>query len=104
MKKLILTLSAFALLGTTAFAQDKDDKKAEMLKEQKAELVEQLVTMGIDKDKAGKFADCYVSELDKNLTTEELGEMKKLKEGEMPSSDIQQKMAKIGESCASALQ
>ncbi len=104
MKKIILALGAFALLGTTAIAQEKDDKKTEKLKEQRTEMVEQLVTMGLDKDKAGKFADCYIAELDKSFTMEEMEAIDNLKEGEMPTEEAQQKLAKAGEACSSLLQ
>jgi len=106
MKKLILALGAVGLLSTAALAQDKKeaDLKVELLKKARTELVDQLKTMSLEEDKVNKFADCYVADLDKNLSYKEIKELDGLAEGAEPSEDLKGKLMTLGQECAKILE
>lgn len=106
MKQLILALGAVGLLSTAALAQDKKeaDLKVDLLKENRTKLVDQLKTMGLEEAKVDKFADCYITELDKGLTYTELKELDGLAEGAQPSEELQKKLATLGLDCAKILE
>lgn len=106
MKQLILALGAVGLLSTAALAQDKKeaDLKVELLKKARTELVDQLKTMGLEEAKVDKFADCYVADLDKNLSYTEIKELDGLAEGAQPSEELQKKLATLGLDCAKILE
>lgn len=106
MKKLILALGAVGMLSTAALAQDKKEAelKAELLKKGKTEMLEQLKSSGMDEATINKFADCYISELDKGLSYAEIKELDSLKEGVQPSEELQKKLATLGMDCAKILE
>lgn len=106
MKKLILALGAVGLLSTAALAQDKKeaDLKAELLKKARTELVDQLKTMSMEEDKVNKFADCYMTDLDKHLSYKELKELDGLAEGSEPSEELKGKLMTLGQDCAKILE
>ncbi|MBL7704084.1 MAG: hypothetical protein JNM21_00925 [Taibaiella sp.] len=106
MKQLILALGTVGLLSTAALAQDKKeaDLKVELLKKARTELVDQLKTMGLEEAKVNKFADCYMTDLDKNLSYTEIKELDGLAEGAQPSEELQKKLANLGLECAKILE
>ncbi len=106
MKKLILALAAVGMLSTAALAQDKKeaDAKVELLKKARTELVDQLKTMGLEEAKVNQFADCYVADLDKNLSYAEVKELDGLAEGTEPSEALKGKLMSLGQECAKIIQ
>lgn len=106
MKQLILALGAVGMLSTAALAQDKKEAelKADLLKKAKTELVDQLKTMSLEEAKVTKFADCYIADLDKNLSYKELKELDGIAEGTQPSEELQKKLATLGMECAKILE
>ncbi|OJV56490.1 MAG: hypothetical protein BGO31_15520 [Bacteroidetes bacterium 43-16] len=106
MKKLILALGAVGMLSTAALAQDKKEAelKTDLLKNARTELVDQLKTMGLEEAKITQFADCYIADLDKNLSYKELKELDGVSEGAQPSEDLQKKLMTLGQECAKILE
>ncbi|RYD97265.1 MAG: hypothetical protein EOP54_11500 [Sphingobacteriales bacterium] len=106
MKQLILALGAVGMLSTAALAQDKKETelKTELLKNARIELVDQLKTMSLEEAKVNQFADCYIADLDKNLSYTELKELDGLAEGKQPSEDLQKKLSTLGMDCAKILE
>lgn len=103
MKKVLLALSATVLCANLAFANTADDKRKEFAAKSKEECSAGIAEMGMDKEKATKFCDCYIDNVMKVLTDKDIETLDKLADDQQPDKELAAKMEKAGEPCAALI-
>ncbi|RQO31614.1 hypothetical protein DBR32_06580 [Taibaiella sp. KBW10] len=103
MKKILLALSATVLCANIALANPAADKRKDFATKSKEECSAGIAEMGMEKEKASKFCDCYVDNVMKVLTDKDIETLDKLADDAQPDKELAEKMEKAGAPCASLI-